>query len=199
MNKLVRMFTLGIALMMPNVAMASTWTIDQDHSSVGFSIRHLMVSNVKGNFTRFSGTIDLGDRDFTASKVSATIDASSIDTNVQKRDDHLRSPDFFDVVKYPSITFVSKKWSRTGNGKLKVAGDLTMHGKTREVVLKVEPFSKEIHDAWGKTRRATTATVKINRQDFDISWNKALDAGGVTIGNEVDIVLDIEMIRTGQQ
>ncbi len=198
MKRFVRMFALGIALITPNAAMASTWSIDQDHSSVGFSITHLMVSKVKGSFSQFSGTVDLGDRDITASKVSATIAATSINTNVQKRDEHLRGPDFFDAAKYPSITFVSKKWSRTADGKLKVAGDLTMHGKTHEVVLNVEPFSSEIRDAWGKTRRATTATARINRQDFDITWNKALDAGGVTIGNEVDIVLDIELVKTGQ-
>ncbi|NTU96812.1 MAG: YceI family protein [Chlorobiaceae bacterium] len=198
MKRLAKMFALGIALMTPNLALASTWTIDQDHSSVGFSVRHLMVSNVKGSFSRFSGTMALGDNDITASKVSASIDVSSINTNVQKRDDHLRSPDFFDAAKYPGITFVSKQWMRTPDGKLKVAGDLTMHGKTQEVLLDVAPFSNEIRDAWGKTRRATTATARINRQDFGITWNKALDAGGVTIGNEVDITLDIELIKTGQ-
>jgi len=198
MKRFVRICALGIALMMPELALASTWSIDQDHSGVGFSVRHLMVSNVKGSFSRFSGTVDLGDSDITASKVSAAIEASSINTNVQKRDDHLRSADFFDAARYPNITFVSKKWSRMADGKLKVTGNLTMHGTTKEVVLHVEPFSKEIRDAWGKTRRATTATTRINRQDFGITWNKALDAGGVTIGDEVDIVLDIEMVRTGQ-
>jgi len=174
MNRLVRMCALGLALMMPDVALASTWSIDQDHSNVGFSIRHLMVSNVKGSFSRFSGTLDLGDRDFTASKVSASIEAASINTNVQKRDDHLRGPDFFDVEKYPTITFVSKRWSRTPEGKLKVAGSLTMHGVTKDIVLTAEPFTKEIRDAWGKIRRATTAKARINRQDFGITWNKAL-------------------------
>lgn len=192
------MCALGFALLTPDVSLASAWSIDQDHSSVGFSVRHLMVSNVKGSFSRFSGTVDLGDSDITASRVSATIEASSINTNVQKRDDHLRSPDFFDVARYPGITFVSKKWSRTPQGKLKVVGNLTMHGTKKEVVLHVEPFSKEIRDAWGKTRRATTATGTINRQDFGITWNKALDAGGVTIGNDVDIVLDIELFRTSE-
>lgn len=198
MKRLVRICALGIALMIPDYALASTWKIDQDHSNVGFSVKHLMVSNVKGSFARFSGMVDLDDRDITASRVSATIDASSINTNVQKRDDHLRGADFFDVAKYPNITFVSKKWSRTADGRLKVTGNLTMHGTTRDVVLNVDPFSREIRDAWGKTRRGTTATARINRQDFGITWNKALDAGGVTIGNEVDIVLDIEMIKSEQ-
>jgi polyisoprenoid-binding protein YceI len=198
MKRFARICAIGIVMMIPEFASASTWSIDQDHSGIGFSVRHLMVSNVKGSFSRFSGTVDLGDRDITASKVSATIEAASINTNVQKRDDHLRSAEFFDVARYPSIRFVSKKWIRTADGKLKITGDLTMHGKTREVVLSAEPFSPEIRDPWGKARRATTASARINRQDFGISWNKALDAGGVTIGDEVDIVLDIEMIRTGE-
>ncbi|MCF8383539.1 MAG: YceI family protein [Chlorobium sp.] len=196
MNRFFRICALGIALMMPDFALASTWSIDQDHSSVGFSVRHLMVSNVKGSFSRFSGTVELSDNDIKASKVSAKIEAASINTNVQKRDDHLRSTEFFDVARYPSITFLSKKWSLMADGKLKVNGNLTMHGRTKEVVLHVEPFSKEIRDAWGKARRATTATTRINRQDFGITWNRALDAGGVTIGDEVDIVLDIEMIKS---
>ncbi|MBN1278482.1 MAG: YceI family protein [Chlorobium sp.] len=196
MKRFVRICALGIALMIPDFALASTWKIDQDHSSVGFSVKHLMVSNVRGSFTRFSGTVDLDDRDITAAKVSATIDASSINTNVQKRDDHLRGADFFDVAKYSNITFVSKKWSRIPDGKMKVTGNLAMHGITKQVVLNVEPFSKEIRDAWGKTRRATTATARINRQDFGITWNKALDAGGLTIGDEVDIVLEMELIKS---
>jgi polyisoprenoid-binding protein YceI len=193
MKHYARILAFGMMLIVPRVASASTWNIDPDHSSVGFSIRHLMVSNVKGNFDKFSGTVDLDDKNITASKVTATIDASSIDTRVQKRDDHLRSPDFFDVAKYPEITFVSKRWSRASNGKLKVSGDLTMHGVTRAVVLDVAPFSKESRDPWGNTRRGTTATATINRKDFGIDWNKSLDTGGLMIGDQVEISLEIEM------
>ncbi len=193
MKHFSRILAVGLMLIAPRLASAATWNIDPDHSSVGFSIRHLMVSNVKGNFDRFSGTVDLDDKNITASKVSATIDASSIDTRVQKRDDHLRSPDFFDVAKYPEITFASKRWSRAANGKLKVSGDLTMHGVTRTVVLNVAPFSKETRDPWGNTRRGTTATATINRKDFGIDWNKGLDTGGLMIGDQVEITLEIEM------
>ena len=193
MKHFSRILAVGLMLLSPRLASAATWNIDPDHSSVGFSIRHLMVSNVKGNFDRFSGTVDLDDKNITASKVSATIDASSIDTRVQKRDDHLRSPDFFDVAKYPEITFASKRWSRAANGKLKVSGDLTMHGVTRTVVLNVAPFSKETRDPWGNTRRGTTATATINRKDFGIDWNKGLDTGGLMIGDQVEITLEIEM------
>ena len=193
MKHFSRILAVGLMLIAPRLASAATWNIDPDHSSVGFSIRHLMVSNVKGNFDRFSGTVDLDDKNITASKVTATIDASSIDTRVQKRDDHLRSPDFFDVAKYPEISFVSKRWSRAANGKLKVSGDLTMHGVTRTVVLNVAPFSKETRDPWGNTRRGTTATATINRKDFGIDWNKGLDTGGLMIGDQVEITLEIEM------
>ena len=193
MKHFSRILAVGLMLLSPRLASAATWNIDPDHSSVGFSIRHLMVSNVKGNFDRFSGTVDLDDKNITASKVSATIDASSIDTRVQKRDDHLRSPDFFDVAKYPEISFVSKRWSRAANGKLKVSGDLTMHGVTRTVVLDVAPFSKETRDPWGNTRRGTTAKTTINRKDFGIDWNKSLDTGGLMIGDQVEITLEIEM------
>jgi polyisoprenoid-binding protein YceI len=193
----MNMLLLGAALLMPELALASTWKIDPDHSSVAFSVRHLMVSNVKGSFAAFSGTVDLDDKKVTGSKVSATIDPASIDTNVKKRDDHLRGSDFFDVAKYPEMSFVSKKWMQEPDGKLKITGDLKMHGQTREVVLYVEPFSKESVDPWGKIRRATSATARINRKDFGLTWNKALDNGGLTIGDEVNISLEIEMIRTG--
>ena len=119
MKHYARILAAGLMLLSPRLALASTWNIVPDHSSVGFSILYLMGSNIKGNFDRFSGAVDLDDRNIAASKVTATIDASSIDTRVQKRDDHLRSPDFFDVAKYPEIIFVSKRWSRTSNGKLK--------------------------------------------------------------------------------
>jgi polyisoprenoid-binding protein YceI len=190
-----KLLTIGLMLLMPLSASAATWTIDPDHSSVGFSIRHLMVSNVRGNFDRFGGSVDLDDKNIAASKVSASIEASSINTRVQKRDEHLQSPDFFDVAKFPSITFVSKKWSREPGGKLKVAGDLTMHGVTRAVVLEVAPFSKETKDPWGNVRRGTTARTTINRKDFGIDWNKNLDTGGLMIGEQVEITLEIEMIK----
>jgi polyisoprenoid-binding protein YceI len=191
----VRILAVSLALLLPQAASASTWSIDPDHSNIGFSVRHLMLSNVKGNFVKFEGTVDFDDKDFVGSKVSASIDVNSISTNVQKRDEHLRSADFFDVGKFPVMTFISKKWTRSAKGALKVTGDLTLHGVTKTVTLNVQPFSKESKDPWGNIRRATSATAKIRRQDFGLTWNKSLDAGGVMIGDDVDISLEIEMIR----
>ena len=131
-----------IALALPVFASASTWNIDPDHSNVGFKVRHLMVSNVKGSFDKHTGTVDINDKDITKSKVEVTIDTDSINTNVQKRDEHLRSADFFDVAKFPTMTFVSKKVAKAGKDKLKVTGDLTLHGVTRQVVLDVEALSR---------------------------------------------------------
>ncbi|NEX13050.1 MAG: protein yceI precursor [Prosthecochloris sp.] len=198
MKRLTKGLLLGVALLVPDFALASSWKIDSDHSSVGFSIRHLMVSNVKGAFTTFGGTVELDDDKITDSKVSATIDVASINTNVKKRDDHLRSPDFFDVANYPEMTFVSKKWKQAPDGKLRILGDLTMHGVTKEVELDVEPFSAEVRDPWGNIRRGTSATARINRKDFGINYNQVLDNGGLTVGNEVDIELEIELIKTGE-
>ncbi|HZV82453.1 MAG TPA: YceI family protein [Geobacteraceae bacterium] len=195
MKKLITSIAAIIALALPLAAFASTWNIDPDHSSVGFTVKHLMVSNVKGNFNKHTGIVEINDKDITKSKVEVTIDTASINTNVQKRDDHLRSADFFDVAKYPTMTFVSKKVAKAGKNKLKVTGDLTLHGVTRPVVLDVEPISNESKDPWGNIRRGTTATTKIDRKDFGLTWNKGLETGGVLVGDEITINLEIEMIK----
>ena len=195
MKRFIASISTIIALALPVFASASVWTIDPDHSNVGFKVRHLMVSNVKGSFDKHTGSVDINDKDITKSKVEVSIDTNSINTNVQKRDQHLRSPDFFDVAKFPTMTFVSKKVAKAGNDKLKVTGDLSLHGVTREVVLDVEPLSKESKDPWGNLRRGTTASTKINRKDFGLVWNKALETGGVAVGEEVLITLEIEMIK----
>ena len=184
-----------IALALPTFACASTWTIDPEHSNVGFKVRHLMVSNVKGSFEKHTGTVEIDDKDITKSKVEVSIDTNSINTNVQKRDEHLRNADFFDVAKYPTMTFVSKKVATAGKDKLKVTGDLTLHGVTKQVVLDVEGPTKESKDPWGNIRKGATATTKINRKDFGLVWNKALETGGVAVGEEITITLEIEMIR----
>jgi polyisoprenoid-binding protein YceI len=183
------------ALALPALASAATWTIDPEHSNIGFKVRHLMVSNVKGNFEKHSGTVDIDDKNITKSKVEVSIDTNSISTGVQKRDEHLRSADFFDVAKFPAMTFVSKKVAKAGKDKLKVTGDLTLHGVTKEVVLDVEGPSKESKDPWGNIRKGATATAKINRKDFGLNWNKALETGGVLVGEEIAINLEIEMIK----
>ena len=184
-----------IALALPTFAFASTWTIDPDHSNVGFKVRHLMVSNVKGNFEKHTGVVEINDKDITKSKIEVSIDTNSINTNVQKRDEHLRSADFFDVAKYPAMTFVSKKVAKAGKDKLKVTGDLTLHGISKQVVLDVEGPTKESKDPWGNIRKGATATTKINRKDFGLVWNAALETGGVAVGEEITITLEIEMIK----
>ena len=184
-----------IALALPTFASATTWTIDPDHSDVGFKVKHLMVSNVKGNFEKYTGVVEINDKDITKSKVQVNIDTNSINTNVQKRDEHLRSADFFNVAKYPAMTFVSKKVAKAGKDKLKVTGDLTLHGITKQVVLNVEGPTRESKDPWGNIRKGATATTKINRKDFGLVWNAALETGGVTVGEEITITLEIEMIK----
>jgi len=195
MKRIIASVSAIIALALPAFAFASTWTIDPDHSNIGFKVRHLMVSNVKGSFDKHTGTVEINDKDITKSKVEVSIDTNSINTNVQKRDDHLRSADFFDVAKFPTMTFVSKKIAQAGKDKLKVTGDLTLHGVTKEVVLDVEGPSKESKDPWGSLRKGATATTKINRKDFGLVWNKALETGGVAVGDEIIITLEIEMIK----
>jgi polyisoprenoid-binding protein YceI len=184
-----------IALALPTFAFATTWTIDPDHSNAGFKVRHLMISNVKGNFEKQTGVVEINDKDITKSKVEVSIDTNSINTNVHKRDEHLRSADFFDVAKYPAMTFVSKKVAKAGKDKLKVTGDLTLHGITKQVVLEVEGPTKESKDPWGNIRKGATATTKINRKDFGLVWNAALETGGVAVGEEITITLEIEMIK----
>lgn len=195
MKRLLATVSTIIALSLPALAFATTWNIDPDHSNIGFKVRHLMISNVKGNFEKLTGLVDINDKDITKSKVDVSIDTASINTNVQKRDDHLRSADFFDVAKFPTMTFVSKKVAKAGKDKLKVTGDLTLHGITKQVVLDVEGPTGESKDPWGNIRRGAVATTKINRTDFGLVWNKALETGGVAVGEEITINLEIEMTK----
>ena len=195
MKRIIALLSTIIALALPALASATVWNIDPDHSNVGFKVRHLMVSNVKGSFDKHSGTVDINDKDITKSKVNVTIDTNSINTNVQKRDEHLRSAEFFDVAKFPTMTFASKKVAKNGKNRLMVTGDLTLHGVTREVVLAVDGLSKESKDPWGNIRLGATASTSINRKDFGLVWNKTLETGGVAVGEEVNITLEIEMIK----
>lgn len=171
------------------------YEIDSTHSSVHFSVRHLMVSNVRGEFTKVSGTIQFDPQNPANSSVKATIDATSINTRDDQRDGHLKSPDFLDVEKFPTITFESKRVEVHGDGG-KVTGELTIHGVTREITLDVEGPSQEIKDPWGKQRIGASATAKLSRKDFGLTWNAALETGGVVVGDEVKITLDIEAVRT---
>src|SRR6266568_9279535 len=187
MKNVISMIATVALLLLPTLAPASTWQIDPDHTNVQFKVRHLMVSNVKGVFHKFNGMVDLDDKEITRSKVNVTIDVASVDTGVVKRDDDLRSANFFEVAKYPTMTFVSRKIARNGADNLRVTGDLTIHGVTREVVLNVEGPSAEVKDPWGNIRRGASAVTRINRKDFGLTWNKALETGGVVVGDEVDI------------
>lgn len=195
MKRLIAIFSTIIALSLPTLASATIWNIDPDHTNIGFKVRHLMVSNVRGSFNKHTGVVDINDKDITKSKVEVTIDTASINTNVQKRDEHLRSADFFDVAKYPTMTFVSKKVAKAGKNKLKVTGDLTLHGITKQVVLNVEGPTAESKDPYGNIRRGAVANSKINRKDFGLVWNATLETGGVVVGDEVTITLEVEMIK----
>ncbi|MHB1536279.1 MAG: YceI family protein [Acidimicrobiales bacterium] len=170
---------------------AGTWTIDPVHSEVGFSVRHLMVSKVKGTFKTFSGTITIAE-DPLASHVEATIDASSIDTREEARDNHLRSSDFFDVGQHPEITFVSRS-VRPAGGDYEVTGDLTIHGTTRSVTLSVE-FNGVGPDPYGGTRAGFSAETEISRNDFGIDISMPLDGGGVVVGDKIKITIEIEAV-----
>ncbi|HZY63995.1 MAG TPA: YceI family protein [Edaphobacter sp.] len=170
------------------------YTIDSAHSAVHFSVRHMMLSNVRGEFTKLSGTINFDPVDPAGSTIEASIDVSSISTRDAQRDTHLKSADFLDAEKFPVITFRSRQIKLHNDGA-EITGDLTIHGITREVVLDVEGPSDEIKDPWGKHRVGATATTKLNRKDFGLTWNAALETGGVMVGDEVKVTIDIEAVR----
>jgi polyisoprenoid-binding protein YceI len=195
MKKFILFVTAAIMVSVSPLATAATWNIDQEHSNIQFSVKHLMVSNVKGVFNRVQGAVEIDDKNMANSSVNVKIETDSINTGVAKRDEHLKSADFFDVANYPAMTFVSKKVAKSGKEKLKVTGDLTIHGVTKSVVLNVSGLTKEAKDPWGNTRRGASATTKINRKDFGLAWNKALETGGVMVGDEVIINLEVEMIK----
>ena len=171
----------------------SQWTLDATHSSVEFSVRHLMIATVKGRFADVHGTVVIDEADPTQSAVDVTIDAASIDTRVAQRDEHLRSADFFEVEKFPAITFKSRNVTVAGDD-IKVAGDLTIRGVTREVVLDVVQHGRQT-DPWGGQRAGFEATGKIKRSDFGLTWNQALETGGVVVGDEIKIAIDAEVVR----
>ena len=184
----------AFALAATAAAAPPVYQIDEAHSSAQFSVRHLMISNVKGQFNKVGGTVVYDPNDLAASRIDAVIDATTVDTGNAKRDAHLKSADFFDAAKYPALTFKSKEF-RQAHGKLQVRGDLTMHGVTKEVVLYVADAVQEVKDPWGNLRFGASATTRINRKDWGLTWNQALEAGGVAVGDEVTITIDLEAIR----
>ena len=170
------------------------WEIDSSHSSVHFSVRHLVIAKVRGTFARWSGTVQVPDGDFSKGTVSIAIDASSINTGVDQRDAHLKSADFFDVEQFPELTFAGKRVQPRSGDEIDVVGDLTIKGITREVVLRVEQHG-QAKDPWGNLRAAFTVKTSIDRKEFGLTWNQALETGGVMVGDRVEIEAEIEAVK----
>ncbi len=194
MKRFISIFIV-LALVAPLNALAATYALDPAHTVIGFKVKHLMIANVKGVFEKFKGTVVIDDKDITRSTVNVSIDIASINTNIAKRDEHLRSGDFFDAATYPTMTFVSTSVEKAGANRLNVTGNLTLRGVTRPVVLSVEGPTAEVKSPQGVIKRGASATASINRQDYGVSWNKKLDAGGVVVGDEVQISIDAELDR----
>lgn len=173
----------------------TTWNIDPVHSVAEFKVKHMMISNVKGQFTSLTGTMMLDEKDLTNSRVEASIDAASINTRDAQRDAHLKSADFFDVEKFPTLSFKSTRVTRTADGELAVAGDLTIHGVSRQVVFAVEGPTPPAKDPWGNIRVGLSANTKISRKDFGLTWNAALETGGILVGDDVAITLEVEFVK----
>jgi len=190
------MLMAGLAVLaFPAAVSADSWVLDPAHTGIHFKVRHLTVSWVRGDFERFSGSIVYDEKDITKSSADITIEADSINTRTAKRDRHLRSPDFLDAGTHPVITFRSRRVEKASDGTLKMTGDLTIRGVTRETVLTVEGPTPAVRDLEGKMRVGGTATAKIDRKDFGLTWNKAIEAGGVVVGDEVWITIEVELVK----
>jgi len=173
----------------------TTWNLDPVHSVAEFKVKHMMISNVKGQFTTLGGVMTLDEADMTRSHVDVSIEAASIHTREPQRDAHLKSADFLDVEKFPTLTYKSTRVTRNPDGDLAVEGDLTIHGVTRPTVFTVEGPTPPAKDPWGNTRVGLSATTKINRKDFGLTWNAALETGGILVGEEVTITLDVQFVK----
>ncbi len=183
-----------VALVMPNVAKAQVWTLDKAHSQINFSVSHLVVAEVTGGFNAFDVTFESSKDDFSDANITTTISAASIDTENEKRDGHLKSDEFLNAGKFPSITFKSTSVEKTGDGRLSIKGDLTIRDVTKPVVLDTH-FKGTIKDPWGGTRAGFKATTTINRFDYNVRWNAALESGEFVAGKAVEVTLLIELIR----
>src|SRR4029077_12096742 len=173
------------------------WEIDSSHSSLQFSVRHLVIAKVRGSFERWSGTIHVPNSDVSKATVTVTIDASSINTGVADRDAHLKSPDFFDTAQHPDLRFVGKRVQARSDAEVDLVGDLTIKGTTREVVLRVEQHG-QAKDPWGNMRAAFTAKTSIDRKDFGLTWNQVLETGGVMVGDRVDFEAEIQAVKQAE-
>jgi len=176
-------------------AATTTWTIDPVHSIAEFRVKHLMISNVRGQFTGVTGKLTFNPADIAKSQVEASIDVTTIDTRDPQRDTHLKSPDFFDAEKFPALTFSSSRVTRTAHGTTLVSGPLTIHGVTREVEFTVEGPTPPVKDPWGNTRVGVAASTKIDRREFGLTFNAAMETGGVMVGEEVAITLELEFVQ----
>ncbi len=196
LHRAVIAVTIAGVLSLPAAAdTATTWKIDPAHTAAQFAVKHLMISTVRGAFKNVNGTINWNESDVTKSTVNVTIDATTVDTGEAPRDKDLKSDKFFDTAEYPTLTFKSTKVEQANAGKLKVTGDLTIRGITKQVVLDVDGPSASVKDPWGNTRSALSASTKINRQDFGVKWNANIDGGGVVVGDDVNITIDLEMVK----
>jgi polyisoprenoid-binding protein YceI len=191
----VRILAAAAALALPAVAAPVTYQIDSSHSSASFTVKHMVVSKVRGELGPIKGTVVYDAADVGKSSVEAEIDVTAINTRDEKRDGHLKSPDFFDTAKFPKATFKSTKVEKGGAG-LKVSGDLTLHGVTKPVVLEVElPAGEQVKADWGVAKSGTTATTTLNRKEFGVSWSAVVDSGGAVVGDDVKVELDVELNR----
>jgi polyisoprenoid-binding protein YceI len=195
LSRLALAATLVAALAVPSPAATATWQIDPAHTAAGFSVRHMMIATVRGQFKGVTGTVLWDDQDINNSTVDVTIDANTVDTGEPKRDADLKSANFFDVKNYPTITFKSTKIEKISAGKMKVTGNLTIHGVTKQVVLDVEGPSGAVKDPWGNTRVALNASTTVNRLDYAVKWNAKMDSGGMVVGDDVNINIDLEMTK----
>jgi polyisoprenoid-binding protein YceI len=181
--------------MTETAATTTTWNLDPAHSTAEFKVKHMMISNVKGKFTGLSGVLTRNEADHSDSSLEASIDVASLHTGDAQRDGHLKSADFFDADKFPAMTFKSTSVEKLGAGEYNVTGDLTIHGVAKPVTFAVEDVSEPSKDPWGNLRIGLSAHTKINRKDFGLSWNAALETGGLLVGEEVAITLDIQFIK----
>jgi polyisoprenoid-binding protein YceI len=195
LSRLALAATLVAALAVPSPAATATWQIDPAHTAAGFSVRHMMIATVRGQFKGVTGTVLWDDQDINNSTVDVTIDANTVDTGEPKRDADLKSANFFDVKNYPTITFKSTKIEKISAGKMKVTGNLTIHGVTKQIVLDVEGPSGAVKDPWGNTRVALNAATIVNRMDYGVKWNAKMDSGGMVVGDDVNINIDLEMTK----
>ncbi|MCB1059023.1 MAG: polyisoprenoid-binding protein [Calditrichaeota bacterium] len=195
--KMIQLLVLALVVA-GSTAFAADWNIDKAHSSINFSTKHMLVSTVHGKFEDFDGTVSFDPKDLSTISTNFTVQMASVNTDNEKRDGHLKTGDFFDVEHFPTMTFVSKKAEQTGEGKAMLTGDLTIRGVTKEVTFDVEGFNQEVKSPWGTFNTGGTATTTINRFDYGVAWDTKLDSGGLVVGQDVNITVELELNRPAE-